>query len=183
MVDVKTGKHLSVTWPEQIGTYRRSPECLPDRLSSDLYPTPATDCGAVLHLRPEHPRGYRFMLISGADDAAAWNRFRRAVEIFEGRSAARAKPGKVCYPLRPDGTVRQPLIRDLDGEGYGRAISPLVKTLGTDADLDMLAAMDAGQCLALKGVGGKILDVIRTMLTDHGLHLRGEAPVQLKAVA
>ena len=47
------------------------------------------------------------MLISGADDAAAWNRFRRAVEIYQGRKAAKAKPGKVCYPLRADGTIRR----------------------------------------------------------------------------
>lgn len=178
-IDVKTGKHLSVTWPEQIATYRRCPECHADRLSRDLYPTPATRFGAVLHLRPEHPRCYRFMLISAKDDAAAWNRFRRAVEIFEGRREAKAKPGKVCYPLRPDGTIQQPRIADLDGEGYGRALSPLVKA-GIN-DLEQLAAMDAGDCLAVKGVGGKVLDVIRIMLADHGLHLRGEAPETLKA--
>jgi hypothetical protein len=178
-VDVKTGKYLSVTWPEQISVYRRSPECLMPL--GELLPTPRTDCGAVLHLRPEHPRCYRFMLISGADDAAAWNRFRRAAEIFEGRSAARAKPGKVCYPLRADGTIRQPRIADLDGEGYGRAISPLVKALGADADLDKLAAMDAGDCLKIKNVAGKTLDIIRVMLADHGLHLAGEAPETAKA--
>jgi hypothetical protein len=181
LIDVKTGKHLSVTWPEQVGAYRRFPECLLP--FGEIAPLPATDCGAVLHLRPEHPRCYRFMLISGADDAAAWNRFRRAVEIFEGRSAAKAKPGKVCYPLRPDGTIRQPRIADLDGEGYGRALSPLVKALGTDADLELLAAMDAGDLLKIRGVGGKVLDLARLMLTDHGLHLRGEAPAELKAVA
>lgn len=182
-VDIKTGKHLSVTWPEQIGAYRRFPECLLPL--GQMEQTPQTECGAVVHLRPpwEYPRCYRFMLISGADDAAAWNRFRRAVEIYEGRSAAKAKPGKVCYPLRADGTIRQPRIADLDGEGYGRAISPLVKALGADADLDQLAVMSAGDCLKVKGVGGKVLDVIRVMLADHGLHLAGETPADLKAVA
>jgi hypothetical protein len=181
-VDVKTGKHLSVTWPEQITTYRRCPECLPDRLSSEVHPAPRTDCGAVLHLRPEHPRCYRFMLISREDDAKAWNRFRRAAEVYEGRAAAKPKPGRVCYPLRADGTIRQPLIADLDGEGYGRALAPLVKA-GVE-DLEQLAAMTAGQCLAMKGVGGRTLDVIRVMLADHGLHLRDEAPASsLKAVA
>jgi hypothetical protein len=179
-VDVKTGKHLSVTWPEQIAAYRRFPECfLP---LGEMHPMPRTDCGAVLHLRPEHPRCYRFMLISPADDAAAWNRFRRAVEIFEGRASAKAKPGKVCYPLRVDGTIRQPRLADLDGEGYGRALAPLIKA-GVE-DLEQLAAMDAGDCLKVKGVGGKLLDVIRAMLADHGLHLAGEAPAEpLKAVA
>lgn len=180
--DVKTGKNPDVTWREQIAAYRHAPEADPSGLG-DLVPMPHTDAGAVLHLRPEHPRGYRFHLISGADDAHAWNLFRRDVEIFTGRKAYGPKPGKVCYPLRADGTVRQPLIADLDGEGYGRAISPLVKALGADADLDALAAMDAGDCLAIKGVAGKVLDIIRRMLSDHGLHLRGEAPVHLKAVA
>jgi hypothetical protein len=179
-VDVKTGKHLDVTVPEQISAYRHAPEADPGGFG-DLVPMPRTDAGAVLHLRPEHPRGYRFHLISGADDAAAWNRFRRAVEIYQGRKAAKAKPGKVCYPLRADGTIQSPLLADLDGEGYGRALSPLIKAGITD--LEQLAAMDAGDCLAVHRVGGKILDVIRIMLADHGLHLRGEAPVELKAVA
>jgi len=178
-VDVKTGKHLSVTWPEQVGAYRRFPECLMPM--GDLVPMLRTDCGAVLHLRPEHPRCYRFMLISHEDDAAAWNRFRRAIEVFEGRSAARAKPGKVCYPLRADGTIRQPRIADLDGEGYGRAPSALVKALGADSDLEQLAAMREGDCRATKGIGPKTVDVIRIMLADHGLHLRGETPEIAKA--
>jgi hypothetical protein len=126
----------------------------------------------VLHLRPEHPRGYRFHLISGAADARAWNRFRRDVEIWQGRKEENAKPGKVCYPLRADGTIRQPLLADLDGEGYGRTLSPLIKA--GIADLEQLAAMDAGDCLKVKGIGGKLLGTIRQMLADHGLCLKGE---------
>ena len=122
---MKTGRNPGVTWQEQIAAYRRSPECLLPM--GEIAPMPQTDAGMVLHLRPEYERGYKLMLISGADDAAAWNRFRRAVEIYRGRKAAKAKPGKVCYPLREDGTIRQPLLADLDGEGYGRALSPLVK--------------------------------------------------------
>ncbi len=176
-IDVKTGRNPGVTWQEQIAAYRRSPECLMPM--GEIVPMPATDAGMVLHLRPEHPRGYKLMLISGADDAAAWNRFRRAVEIYRGRKAAKAKPGKVCYPLRADGTIQSPLLADLDGEGYGRALSPLVKA--GIADLEQLAAMDAGDCLAVKGVGGKLLDSIRVMLTDHGLSLAGETPEIAKA--
>ena len=102
-------------------------------------------------------------------------RFQRALELYEGRKAAKKKPGKVCYPLRADGTIPQPRIADLDGEGYGRAISPLVKAgIG---DLEQLAAMTAGQLLAVKGIGGKTVDGIRVMLADHGLCLVGEAPV------
>jgi len=41
--------------------------------------------------------------------------------------------------------------------------------------------MDAGDCLKVKGIGGKTLDGIRVMLADHGLHLRGETPPIVKA--
>jgi len=178
-VDVKTGRNSGVTWREQIAAYRQMTECLLPM--GDLHPMPATDCGAVLHLRPEHADGYRFMPIAGAKHAAAWNRFRRAIELHQGRSAERAKPGPVCYPPRPDGTVPQPRLADLDDEGYGRALAPLIKAgIG---DLEQLAAMREGDCRAIKGVGPKIVEVIRQMLADHGLHLRDEAPVQLGAVA
>jgi hypothetical protein len=184
-VDVKTGKHLDATVPEQIALYRRMKQArMP---MGDLVPMPPTKCGAVLHLRPPHEpgyeRGYRFMLISGADDAAAWKRAQGAIELFEGRKAAKAKPGKVCYPLRADGTIQQPRIADLDGEGYGRAVSAFVKAGLGGIDLDQLAAMTAGQLLQVKHIGGKAVDGARVMLDDHGLHLAGETPVLMEAAA
>ncbi len=181
-VDLKTGKYLDATVPEQIALYRRMREA---RMPlGDLVPMPPTKCGAVLHLRPPwepgYERGYRFMLISGADDAAAWNRAQRALDLYAGRKAAKGKPGKVCYPLRPDGTIPQPRIADLDGEGYGRILSPLLKA-GYE-DLEQVAAATAGQLLRTKGIKDKTLEGIRVMLADHGLHLAGEGPA-LKAVA
>lgn len=175
-VDVKTGKYLDATVPEQITLYRRMRWArMP---MGDLVPMPPTHCGAVLHLRPPwepgYERGYRFMLISGADDEAAWQRAQQALALYEGRKAAKAKPGKVCYPLRADGTIPQPRIADLDGEGYGRVLSPLLKA-GYE-DLEQVAAVTAGQLLRTKGIKEKTLDGIRVMLADHGLHLKGEAP-------
>jgi hypothetical protein len=169
-VDVKTGRHLDVTVPEQLAAYRKMTEALLPM--GEIVPMPRTDAAAVLHLRPEHAEGYRLMLVSGADDAAAWNRFRRAVEIHAGRTAASAKPGKVCYPLRADGTMRSPRLADLDAEGYGRAPGALARA-GVD-DLAALTGMTATECLDLKGVGDKSLPVIRQMLADHGLHLANE---------
>jgi len=178
-VDVKTGKHLSVTWPEQVAIYRRCPECLMPL--GELRLTPKTDCGAVLHLRPEHPRGYRFMLISGEDDNAAWVRAQEAIRLYRGRRATKSKPGKVCYPLRADGTIRPPRLADLDGEGYGQVPGRLVKA-GYE-DLEQVAAKTAGQLLKTKGIKDKTLDGIRAMLADHDLHLAGEAPAPEAAVA
>lgn len=171
MIDVKTGKHLSVTWREQIATYRRCPECLLPM--GEIAAMPATDCGMVLHLRPEYERGYRLMLIAGEDDEKAWQTFLSALATNQDRAAARLKPGKVVYPLREDGTMRQPRLADLDGEGYGRVLSPLLKA--GIADLEQLAAMDAETLLKTKGIGGKTVETARKMLADHGLHLQGEA--------
>ena len=169
-IDVKTGKYPDITWPEQIAGYRRMRQCLIPL--EGLLPMPATDAGAVLHLRPEYERGYRLMLVAAEDDEAAWTRFRGALDLYRGRTSARAKPGKVVYPLRPDGTMPSPRLADLDGEGYGRALAPLIKAGITD--LEQLAAIKAGDCLAVKGVAGKVLEIIRLMLADHGLHLAGD---------
>ena len=177
-VDVKTGRNSGPTWRDQIAAYRQMTECQPDRLSTDLYPMPRTDCGAVLHLRPEHLDGYRFMPISGKKHAAAWNRFRRRAEIYRDVAAEADKPGPVCRPPRPDGTIPPPRLADLDGEGYGRALSPLVKALGGGTDLDQVAAMAAGDLVKLKGIKEGVLKIVRVMLADHGLHLDGEQPAE-----
>ena len=95
-VDVKTGKHLDATVPEQISSYRRMKEALLPM--GQIVPMPPTECGAVLHLRPEYERGYRLMLISGEKDAAAWNRFRRAVEIFRGPGGDEGQAGEGLLP-------------------------------------------------------------------------------------
>lgn len=169
-IDVKTGK-IGVTWREQVAGYRRAKWALMPM--GQIVPMPATDCGCVLHLRPEYERGYRLTLISGKDDAEAWNCFRRAVEVYRSRSGRPAKPGKVCYPPREDGSIPAPLLADLDGEGWGRALSPLMKA-GV-RDLEQLAAMTAGQLLATKGIGGKTVESARAMLAAHGLGLAGES--------
>ena len=178
-VDFKTGKNLDNTIKEQLAIYRRAAECLLPM--GELVPMPPTDIGAVLHLRPEFSRGYKFEPISRRDDADAWNRFRRAIEIYYGRMEAGDKPGKPAYPLRPDGTIPSRRLEDMDGEGYGRAPGALHRA-GVD-DLELLAALTAEECLDLKGVGEKSLPLIRQLLADHGMYLDGEAPVPATAKA
>ena len=170
VTDVKTGKNLEITWPEQVAAYKRCPECLLPM--GEMAKVPVTEAAAVLHLRPEHRRGYRLMLISGERDEEAWQTFLNALSVYKDRQKAKAKPGKVVYPPREDGTIQQPDLADLDGEGYGRILSPLIKAgIG---DLEQLAAMSAGELIALKGVGGKTVQGVQGMLADHGLHLRDE---------
>jgi hypothetical protein len=170
-VDAKTGRYPDVTYREQIAAYRRARECaLP---LGEVAPMPPTAAGAVLHLRPEFERGYRLMLVSRENDARAWNTFRRALDVFTDRDESRAKPGKVVYALRPDGTMPSPRLADLDGEGYDRA--PGALTRAGVRDLEQLAAMTPGDCLKTKGIGPKTIPHIRRMLADHGLALRGEA--------
>lgn len=175
-VDTKTGKNPAGTWKEQLAAYRRMKECRPDKLSSELHPMPPTDAGAVLHLRPEYPDGYLLMLVAGQDDEAAWQRFQDAAGIFRGRKKVKAKPGKVIRALRGDGTMPGPRLCDLASEGYGHALAPLRKALGAETELTDLARFTAAEVLAVKGVGPARVDIIRTMLADHGLHLAGEKP-------
>lgn len=179
-VDVKTGREAGRV-AEQVAAYRRCPECRPDPFSDELQPMPATDLGAVLHLRPEYRRGYRFMPVGTADDAHGWNMFRRSAELMAGRKQEKSKPGRVCQPPREDGTVPQPFLADLDGEGYGRFLSPLAKA-GYES-LEQVAAASAGQLLKTKGIGAKTVDGIRVMLADHGLNLAGETPAATEAAA
>jgi hypothetical protein len=171
-VDIKTGKWLDVTMREQLAAYRRMREALMPM--GDLVPMPATDAAAVLHLRPEYPTGFRLMPVSPADDAKAWNRFRRAVELHQGRSECRPKPGRVAYPLRPDGTMPAPLLADLDGEGYGRVLRPLAGA-GL-VDLEQVALLTSAQLLEIKGIGPRTSDTVRRMLADHDLTLADETP-------
>lgn len=178
-IDTKTGKYLDATIPEQLATYRRMREALMPM--GQVVPMPETDAGAVLHLRPDHVNGYRLIPISPVDDAHAWNRFRRAVELVGGRSEVGPKPGKVARPPRPDGTIPAPLLADLDGEGYGRALSALAKAGLTD--LDDVAALTAEDLLAVRNIGVKSADTVRRMLADHSLHLADETPQHEDKVA
>jgi hypothetical protein len=172
-VDIKTGK-LGITVQEQLAAYRRMREALMPM--GDIVPMPATDAGAVLHLRPEHRNGFRLIPVSPLDDAKAWNLFRRDVEIVQGRAGMKRKPGKVAYPLNPDGTMPAPRLEDLDGEGYGRALAPLIKH-GL-VDVEDVAKLTAAGLLEVKGIGAKTADVVRRMLADHGLTLADEtAPI------
>lgn len=171
-VDFKTGKNLDNTIKEQLAIYQRAPECLLPM--GELAAMPHIDLGAVLHLRPEYERGYRFMPVSRRDDALAWNRFRRALDIYYGRLDAGDKPGFPAYPLRPDGTMPSRRLWDMDGEGYGRAPRALAKA-GVD-DLEMLATFTEQDCLDLPGIGEKSVPLIEQILADHGLCLADQVP-------
>jgi len=171
-VDSKTGRNPEGTWKEQLAAYRRMTECLlPLR---EMHPMPETDCGAVLHLRPEYPDGYLLMLVSARDDEAAWGRFLKAVSVYRDRQQVRDKPGTAIRPLRADGTMPGPRLCDLASEGYGRALAPLRKALGAATELEDIARFTEADLLAVKGVGPKLIETIRIMLADHGLTMAGE---------
>jgi hypothetical protein len=174
-VDIKTGKALEGTWQEQIGAYRRMTECDPSRMG-DLRPMPPTDCGAVLHLRPDYPDGWLLVLVSSAVDDAAYSRFCDAARVFLGRQKVKDRPGPSIRPLRADGTMPGQRLCDVAGMGYGRALAPLRTALGADAELTAVAEFTAKDLLKVKGVGPKLIDVIRKMLAAQRLYLAGEAP-------
>jgi hypothetical protein len=176
--DTKTGKWPEGTWKEQLAAYRRMPECMPSPLVG-LQPMPPTEAGIVLHLRPEYPRGYCMMLVAGQDDITAWRRFKRAATVFTERQVIKDKPGIPFRPLRADGSMIGLRLCDMwaEGQGYGRALSPLRKALGAETELaDMAEALTAEDLLGIRGVGPKILETTRMMLTSQGLALAGEEP-------
>ena len=84
------------------------------------------------------------------------------------------KPGPSVRPLRADGTIPPPRICDLAGEGYGRALAPLAKALGTGAELEDIARFTRAELLAVPRIGPKLIESIAAMLADHGLSLAGE---------
>lgn len=174
-VDFKTGKSPEGTWKEQLATYRRMPECRPDKIDDRLVPTPETQAGAVLHLRPEYPGGYLLQLVSAGDDEEAWDRFLASVDLLRGRQECKDKPGTSIRPLRPDGTIPGLRLCDLAAEGYGRSLAPLRKALGGDCELETLATFTVAEVLAIKGIGPKLIETIHAMLADHGLSLAGDA--------
>ncbi len=171
-VDAKTGKAMEGTWKEQVAAYRRATECAPSL--GELYAMPETDCGAVLHLRPDYPDGYSLTLVAPGDDELAWKRFTRALSIYRERQEVRDKPGPAIRPLRADGTMPGPRLCDVTGEGYGRALNPLRNALGAKAELADVAGFTKAELLAVRGVGPKLIDAIRQMLADYGLCLAGE---------
>jgi hypothetical protein len=170
-IDTKTGRTPDGTWKEQLAAYRRARQCW---TPGGVRPMPKTDAGMVLHLRPDYPDGYLFMVVAGADDQAAWDRFRQAATIYRQRQKVKGKPGKSVRALRPDGTLPGPRLCDLAAEGYGHALAPLRKALGPDCELEQLARFTPAEVLAVKGVGPKLIETIRTMLADHGLSLAPE---------
>lgn len=178
-VDTKTGRTPEGTWKEQLAAYRRMTECLLPL--GEICPMPATDCGAVLHLRPEYPDGWLLQLVSAKDDEPAWERFRAMCGGYRDRQAVKAKPGVSVRPLRADGTMPGPRLCDLAAEGYGHALAPLRKALGAGAELEDIATFTADDLLAVRGIGPKLIETIRVMLSDHGLSLAGETAMAGKA--
>ena len=170
-VDIKTGK-FDKTIREQLAAYRRMKEALMPL--GEVVSMPATHAGAILHLRPEHRNGFWLMPISAVDDAVAWNRFRRAVELQTGRAAVKPKPGKVAYPLNPDGIMPAPYLADLDGEGYGRALGALAR--GGLTSLDEVTAFTSANLREIPGIGPKTVDTVRRLLADYGLALADDIP-------
>jgi hypothetical protein len=180
--DTKTGKKVDGTAKEQLAAYRRAPKCDPGKMG-DLRPMPPTQCGVILHLRPDYPDGFCLMLVSSRDDEAAWERFCKAASIYRERQQVKDRPGPAIRPLRADGTMPGVRLCDLNGEGYWRGVAPLRKALGPKTELADVARFDANEILAVKGIGPKLIDAIREMLRDHKLCLKGEQPAMATAGA
>jgi hypothetical protein len=170
-IDVKTGLHMDPGMREQLASYRRMTEVA---TSEGMVPMLVTDAAAVLHLRPDlyKETGYRLLLVSGKDDAEAWDAFRHVLHAYRHRESCRDKPGKVLAPLLADGSTAPTRIADLDDEGYGRCVSALAKA--GKKILEELDGLTEAQLLAIKGIGPASIGPIARMLADHGLAMATE---------
>ena len=170
-VDTKTGKYYKKRFRSQLAAYRRMKQArMP---GGDLVSMQRTDAAAILHLRHTYKNGYRLMLVSGRDEAAGWNQFKRRCQIYFADKGLPEKPGRVIYPPGPGGVMPSPLVADLDGEGFGRAITPLVREFGDGVTLADVASFTRPEILEVKGIGDKLADVAADMLDSRGLSFAG----------
>lgn len=169
LIDVKTGAVLDSTIAPQLAAYKYADEVWIDHMGNKA-PMPVVDGCAVLHLRPEHPRGYKLQEIPIGD--AELSRF---MDMYSVAAAHRANPKLVMKTLyRPldDGSQPPPQIEDVDA--LGRAKSPLIKA--GFRSLSDVAGLTAMQLDAVTGLGPKTVPIVLSVLADHGLVLtRGAA--------
>lgn len=165
LTDAKTGTNLDETVPAQLAAYRRAQHVAVDEMGT-MVGMPRVDGTAVLHLRPEFPRGYRLRVMSAAEDAEGWNNFRSALNLYHGYERQGPRIGTVWSPLGADGVPLPMLLGDL--EGYGAGIGALLRetTCTTIADV---AEMTREQCLAVKGVGPKTIEGIERALGESNM--------------
>lgn len=137
-------------------------------------PMPDCDYAAVLHLRPKFTRGYKLQRLLPDEVEAGWKEFRAAVRLVKQREAAGALDQAVMYPP----------VFDERGDVVSVPTLPMVEDLGIRASraiaaaglewLADVAAFTEAELLAVRGVGPKAIDDIRTVLAGHGLALAGD---------
>jgi hypothetical protein len=172
-IDVKTGKHLDVTYSWQGAAYQRMPRLwLPGQR---IARKPIPERFLILHVRGEYEQGYKLIPMHTGD--AEWNAFVACREVLTAaRDAPPIEHELPVYPLLPDGSEPPVLIEDVYGHpGYRRYVSPLrAAGLRTLADV---AAFTAGDLRQIKGLGPKAVDVLDGLLRLHGLSYATELAV------
>lgn len=166
LIDTKTGKKVDADANEQLSAYRRCREVWIDL--GNIERMPMVHGAAVLHLRTTYSRGYK--LLSQPADVAAFRRFLARREVLAGFAEQPKPRGRPLYPALPDGTQPAPMIEDLDEDGgFNRVRKPLIAA-GVER-LDDLVVFTAADLLAVRGIGSKALDAIRSTLAARGLTL------------
>lgn len=162
IIDTKTG-NLDAGMCPQVAAYSRCDEVwLP---FGQRAPMPEHDGAAVLHLRPEYEAGYK--LYEADDLPTAYTAFLDMRRVYAWQQQAKARPGPVLYPPRPDGSQPLPLLEDIDG--WGRARGVLLR--GGFTTLGEVARAGRDALLDTPGFGKAALAATRQMLAAHGLSL------------
>jgi hypothetical protein len=169
LIDSKTGKTLDHGMKAQLAAYRRATEVWIDRLGNKA-PMPQVDGAAILHLRPEHRRGYRLLEVDAGD--AQFAEFLAAQRLLTARRARAKAMGRPLYVPLPDGSQPPIRVEDIDLDGFARARAALVKA-GVQ-DIAGLAAMTPEDCRAIKGIGPATLTACEVALDAYGYRFAGD---------
>lgn len=169
LIDLKTGAHLDAAMKRQLAAYRNCTEIWVDNLGNKIA-MPQVDFCAVLHVRRDYERGYKFLEVEAGEPQ--FQHFLDGLKTFRGHKADAKLNGRALYKPLPDGTQPPPLLEDIDAEGFNRCKGKLtaagIRTLGD------LAALTSVEALALDGVGKKAVEHCTALLADYGLSFKEE---------
>ncbi len=174
LIDTKSGAHVGKDAHGQIGALNAFPRMwLRD---GRIVRKPQADLAGVLHLRPEYRAGYKFKPVAEADVAAGYAWFLASLENVRAAEAVPDRFGRALYPPLPDGSQPPPMVEDLRSwPGCSRAVLPLMA-----ADFEWLtdvALLSRSDLLAIKGVGGKTVDALASVMAEFGLSFAAETAV------
>jgi hypothetical protein len=169
LIDLKTGSKLDASMKRQLAAYRNATEIWVDNLGNKVA-MPEVDFCAVLHVRREYDRGYKFLEVEAGPKQ--YQHFLDDLKSYNNHQEDKKVLGRALYKPLPDGTQPPPLLEDIDAEGFNRCKGKLIAAgLRTLTDL---TAHTPASLKALDGVGPAAIKACAALLDDYGLTFASE---------